>query len=601
MKKYLVYLIMVLLAFMISNLSWAQTIVMIPNVPDANQPLVVVVGCTPFVKLPNYCAPISAANILEYWDTVVGHPNAIGVTGSPGLPARIIAEYVGWFMDTNNTGGPCRGNGPHNGTYTKDIDVGISEFVQWNSIPVPCPPHLCPPPPGKRGYNWTLLVDLDTGTNLGFPFYKAEINAGRPAVVNFYYWNPIPTGIVVPNPTGNIEVYDFGPPISSSRDADFPPDDFEEEWNPEEGIGHAVTGVGYIQHGLPWPEYAIVHDNWPNTPHDPTAKYMAIPWKNWKATISPDPDNSAGDITLKTPGPFTWSYILTAVKGAVTMWSYTGAGITGAKVGGSAGLAGWTVASQTATEVVFLASTRLTPADPPLSGFTISGPQPGTGSWICHANSGTVGGPLPVELSMFTASADSMKVTLDWRTETETNNLGFNIYRSDTRDGEYIKVNARLIAGAGSDATPHDYSFTDENVVKGFTYYYYIEDVDFTGKTNKSHIIEVTVGKQGIKTHLIPQTFALLQNYPNPFNPETWIPFKLVQDASVVIHIYSAKGQLVRTITLGNQKTGAYLTKDKAAYWDGRDGAGEQVASGVYFYNMQAGDFQATRRMVIVK
>ena len=208
---------------------------------------------------------------------------------------------------------------------------------------------------------------------------------------------------------------------------------------------------------------------------------------------------------------------------------------------------------------------------------------------------------LAVELASFTAVAKVDGVVLNWRTISEINNLGFNVYRSTQKDGKYVLVNAELIGGAGTDATPHDYSFTDENVKVGQTYYYYIEDIDFTGKTSKSDIIEVTIGKQVIKKQFVPPTFALLQNYPNPFNPETWIPFKLAENASVVIHIYSAKGQLVRTIVLGNQKAGAYVTKDKAAYWDGKDSLGEKVASGVYFYTIQAGEFRAGRKMVILK
>jgi hypothetical protein len=208
---------------------------------------------------------------------------------------------------------------------------------------------------------------------------------------------------------------------------------------------------------------------------------------------------------------------------------------------------------------------------------------------------------LPVQLSTFTATVSDGDVILKWRTAAETNNLGFNIYRSDTRNGKYIKVNSRLIAGIGTDATPHDYSFTDENVLLSKTYYYYIEDVDFTGKTNKSHLIEVTVSKQSIKKHFVPPTFALLQNFPNPFNPETWIPYQLTCDAEVTIRIYNVSGRLVNTLSLGVQETGYYTTKDGAAYWDGRNNAGEQVASGVYLYTIQAGEFFATRRMVIIK
>ena len=98
----------------------------------------------------------------------------------------------------------------------------------------------------------------------------------------------------------------------------------------------------------------------------------------------------------------------------------------------------------------------------------------------------------------------------------------------------------------------------------------------------------------------IKQT-ALLQNYPNPFNPETWMPYILSEDSSVTIRIYTASGQLVRTLALGHKKQGAYLFRTQAAYWDGNNDEGEAVGSGVYFYQLHAGDFSATRKMVVAK
>jgi len=99
----------------------------------------------------------------------------------------------------------------------------------------------------------------------------------------------------------------------------------------------------------------------------------------------------------------------------------------------------------------------------------------------------------------------------------------------------------------------------------------------------------------------VPGAFRLLQNYPNPFNPETWIPFDLAADATVTIRIYDVKGQLVRQLHLSSQKAGSYLDKKTAAYWNGKDQLGQSVASGIYFYMLKAGDFVATRRMVILK
>ena len=100
---------------------------------------------------------------------------------------------------------------------------------------------------------------------------------------------------------------------------------------------------------------------------------------------------------------------------------------------------------------------------------------------------------------------------------------------------------------------------------------------------------------------LAPKETALLPNYPNPFNPETWIPYQLAQSADVTLNIYAANGVLVRTLAIGHQPVGSYHGKNRAAHWDGRNAVGELVASGVYFYTLTAGDFTATRKMLILK
>ncbi len=106
---------------------------------------------------------------------------------------------------------------------------------------------------------------------------------------------------------------------------------------------------------------------------------------------------------------------------------------------------------------------------------------------------------------------------------------------------------------------------------------------------------------QQLLASLTPKQTALLANYPNPFNPETWIPYQLAKAAEVAVSIYSADGKLVRTLALGQMPAGVYQAQARAAYWDGRNAQGEPVASGVYFYTLQAGDFSATRKMVIRK
>ncbi len=121
------------------------------------------------------------------------------------------------------------------------------------------------------------------------------------------------------------------------------------------------------------------------------------------------------------------------------------------------------------------------------------------------------------------------------------------------------------------------------------------------------HIVTVddvkrgTIQSEALVAYEIPAGTELLRNYPNPFNPETWIPYRLSEDADVSLTIYDANGALVRSIDVGHQSAAVYESRAKAIYWDGRNHFGEQVASGVYFYSLSAGDFSATRKMVILK
>ena len=100
---------------------------------------------------------------------------------------------------------------------------------------------------------------------------------------------------------------------------------------------------------------------------------------------------------------------------------------------------------------------------------------------------------------------------------------------------------------------------------------------------------------------LVPKSTVLLANYPNPFNPETWIPYRLAKGSDVQLRIYDTQGRIVRSLDLGHQAAGVYQTRSRAAYWDGTNAMGESVASGLYFYTLTAGEFSATRRMLILK
>ena len=100
---------------------------------------------------------------------------------------------------------------------------------------------------------------------------------------------------------------------------------------------------------------------------------------------------------------------------------------------------------------------------------------------------------------------------------------------------------------------------------------------------------------------IIPKETALHPNYPNPFNPETWIPYQLAAPAEVALTIYDMIGQMVRRLAVGHQAAGLYQSRNRAAYWDGRNQRGESIASGLYFYTLRAGEFTATRKMLIRK
>ena len=122
----------------------------------------------------------------------------------------------------------------------------------------------------------------------------------------------------------------------------------------------------------------------------------------------------------------------------------------------------------------------------------------------------------------------------------------------------------------------------------------------------------IRVGSLKLNGTRIPTTFsfpyrveafrnALHQNYPNPFNPETWIPFELSEAATVDLTIYNIRGEPIRTLNLGYRQPGYYDDRAEAAHWDGRNEHGEAVASGVYFYELRAGEFRDSHRMVILK
>jgi hypothetical protein len=264
----------------------------IPNVPDWNQP--------PLSGSTNYCAPVAALNIIDYYD-----PSPAGGLVDPADAPRYpdssnTADLIGWFMGTNGAGSTIRFNNASNplpGTYFFDQDTGLAEYIAWSAAsPFPTPGL---PPVWKTGYT-NAKIGLYGGTDSTlWQRYTAEIDSGRPVKVDFSFWDLVLSDSFVDNLTqDSFYVYLWGDTTYNSG-----PDDPEEVWS--DNIGHAVTGVGYIPNwnGKNW---AVVHDNWPNTPEN-----VVIPWENLMVLVTvypPKPSGSIDNVVNLTPH-FDWGAI----------------------------------------------------------------------------------------------------------------------------------------------------------------------------------------------------------------------------------------------------------------------------------------------------
>ena len=175
-------------------------------------------------------------------------------------------------------------------------------------------------------------------------------------------------------------------------------------------------------------------------------------------------------------------------------------------------------------------------------------------------------------------------------------NANYNAAADLNRDG-VIDVSDLLLIGQnlGMGAAPGAHASDNLSVL--INLYAMIEEIPYSDGR-----IELTkhLLKRLIQQHSPSQT-RLLHNYPNPFNPETWIPYQPASDSKVSIAIYDASGRQVRVLDLGVQSKGFYVTKDKAAYWDGKNDMGESVSSGIYIYQMSASTYRATKKMVVYK
>jgi hypothetical protein len=199
---------------------------------------------------------------------------------------------------------------------------------------------------------------------------------------------------------------------------------------------------------------------------------------------------------------------------------------------------------------------------------------------------------IPVELSSFTAMVNEADVLLNWTTATETNNKGFEIQRSEVRDQKSEWEVIGFVEGNGTTTDQNQYSFTNKEVPEG-KYTYRLKQIDLNGAFNYSDEVNVEVKSV--------YTFILEQNFPNPFNPATTIKFGVKEKSNVRIDIFNSIGEKVNTILNEEREPGNYSIDFSAIGGSASGGNAVDLPSGVYLYQIKAGNFIQTKKMILLK
>ena len=198
--------------------------------------------------------------------------------------------------------------------------------------------------------------------------------------------------------------------------------------------------------------------------------------------------------------------------------------------------------------------------------------------------------PLPVSLSSFTAIYSNGSPIINWVTQSESDNIGWNVYRSISYNfGQAQILNLDIIPGNGTTSEPSFYSFTDEyEVYENSTYWYWIESISSSGETESFGPVSLTIISDGNDIPEIPMETALHQNFPNPFNPSTLISFEIKEGDTGVLSIYNIKGQLIVKEEFGEGR--------HSYTWDAKN-----HSSGIYLYKLQAKRYSKIMKMLLVK
>jgi hypothetical protein len=193
---------------------------------------------------------------------------------------------------------------------------------------------------------------------------------------------------------------------------------------------------------------------------------------------------------------------------------------------------------------------------------------------------------LPVELTAFWAKPRGGTVTLRWATRSEVDNAGYNLFRATSEDGAYQKINARLIPGAGTTTKEHTYHYVDHPPYPS-SYFYRLESVSTQGEVQVLGTIEVRMWRGA---------FRLCAASPSPLVENTKIAFELPVPSSVSVVVYDLSGRAIQTLHRGDLGTGLH-----ECVWDGRDARGQMVGNGIYFVRMDADNFQAIEKVVVLR
>jgi hypothetical protein len=202
---------------------------------------------------------------------------------------------------------------------------------------------------------------------------------------------------------------------------------------------------------------------------------------------------------------------------------------------------------------------------------------------------------VPAELASFAADVTvDQNVRLSWSVASQTNNLGWQVFRSV--DNVSFERVGDLVQGDGTVNAVREYNFLDDSTPASDVVYYYLRQVDLNGSSSRSQVIEVSLAPTAVDEQSLPLVTALDQNYPNPFNPETTIQFDLASSTSVSLRVYDTAGQVVRTLIRAELPAGSYTQ-----VWNGRNALGAKVGSGVYFYELRAGSFTSMKKMTLLQ